>query len=142
MFFQIEKGLFKNDVRQKLTTLPLLSAFFGKCSCFSLFKVIPCQLWLTSFVNFEWWLKLEFLDNQSSFVRKYCDLYLPSFDNTTKDMMVDNIPVCLGLWDTAGQEDYDRLRPLSYPGAVCSVLVALVALCSLFCLFDKFKYVI
>ena len=30
-------------------------------------------------------------------------------------MLVNSEPVTLGLFDTPGQEDYDRLRPLAYP---------------------------
>jgi len=39
------------------------------------------------------------------------------FENYTAQMKRDNENILLHLWDTAGQEDYDRLRPLSYPGA-------------------------
>jgi Ras-related C3 botulinum toxin substrate 1 len=31
------------------------------------------------------------------------------------DVKVDGESIRLTLWDTAGEEDYDRLRPLSYP---------------------------
>ncbi|EJS41975.1 rho2p [Saccharomyces arboricola H-6] len=49
---------------------------------------------------------------------KFPEQYHPTvFENYVTDCRVDGIKVSLTLWDTAGQEEYERLRPFSYSKA-------------------------
>ncbi|EGG21384.1 Rho GTPase [Cavenderia fasciculata] len=55
--------------------------------------------------------------------------YVPTvFDNYNANAIVNSTPVNLGLWDTAGSEEYNSFRPLSYPGTdvflICFSLIS------------------
>lgn len=49
--------------------------------------------------------------------------YVPTvFDNYADTIIVDGTQYNMTLWDTAGQEDFERLRPLTYPNTDCFLL--------------------
>ncbi|KAI7904809.1 GTP-binding protein rho1 [Cokeromyces recurvatus] len=46
---------------------------------------------------------------------RFPETYIPTvFSSSLTEINVDGNKLELALWDTAGQEDYDRIRPLSY----------------------------
>ncbi|CAG7720206.1 unnamed protein product [Allacma fusca] len=62
--------------------------------------------------------KTSLLHSYTSHV--FCEEYVPTvFENYVTEIYLENHlkKIELALWDTAGQEDFDRLRPLSYPEA-------------------------
>ncbi|PRT54051.1 GTP-binding protein RHO3 [Wickerhamiella sorbophila] len=58
------------------------------------------------------------------FTRGYFpQVYEPTvFENYVHDIFIDGQPMELSLWDTAGQEEFDRLRSLSYSDTHCIML--------------------
>ncbi|RZC41108.1 Ras and/or Miro domain containing protein [Asbolus verrucosus] len=49
--------------------------------------------------------------------------YKPTvFENYVADVEVDGKTIELSLWDTSGQEDYDRLRPIQYPDTDVAII--------------------
>ena len=65
----------------------------------------------TVFENYVADIEVDGKQVSKKFVKPQCQIW-KQCDLTEK---IFPVKVELALWDTAGQEDYDRLRPLSYP---------------------------
>ncbi|KAJ5076522.1 hypothetical protein M0811_06102 [Anaeramoeba ignava] len=49
--------------------------------------------------------------------KKFPEIYVPTaYDECTVEINISGRNVTIEFWDPTGGEDYDRLRPLSYPG--------------------------
>ena len=68
--------------------------------------------------------------------------YIPTvFENYVTLVQHDSKLIEVALWDTAGQEEYDRLRPLSYPESDVILIVFSVDFpTSLANVLDKVRY--
>lgn len=54
---------------------------------------------------------------------KFPDTYIPTvFENYLTSMEINGSRIALSLLDTAGQEDYDRLRAVMYPDTDCLIV--------------------
>ena len=55
--------------------------------------------------------------------KSHPEKYVPSlFENNTQEVIIEGNLIKFHVWDTAGQDEYDRLRPLSYSGCNCVAL--------------------
>ncbi|CAM1507465.1 Fc.00g071060.m01.CDS01 [Cosmosporella sp. VM-42] len=89
----------QNVIRRKLVIIG-----DGACGKTSLLSVFTLGYFPTRFLTID-----DEIDDR---------IQIPTvFENYVTDCRVDGKSVQLALWDTAGQEDYERLRPLAYSKA-------------------------
>lgn len=128
----------RNDFSNPYETPPSSSNFINDSPVIPTYKILP-QMTKKSAFNMKivvvgdggcgkTCLLVSYAQN------KFPEVYVPTiFENYVTSVQSPNGKIIeLALWDTAGQEEYDRLRPLSYPDSdiiiVCFAVDNLVSL--------------